>query len=177
MRIHTNPQLTAHAHPRSGDSDPPAQPLSAGVAGGRNQREGEGCAHQAAGQTDRRGSRDGVFGGGAAWPPETRVALVQTNLSSQRPRSAAFSRSTCGSPASLEQEEARQAVRHPPLQSQRVRIPPPAAPTLPLHGGQNLQLSATSSPGGPVQTCMERACANLKYEHDLFSHVCTHPRN
>ena len=40
-RIHTNPLLKAHAHPRGGDGDPPAQPLSAGAAGGRDQR-GEG---------------------------------------------------------------------------------------------------------------------------------------
>lgn len=94
-------------------------------------------------------------GAGTGYLGEGRLGLQKHALPLSRqtflPRGPVLPRSP-GAPAVprfLEQEEGRGAVRHPPLQSQRVRIPLPAAPTLPLHGGQNLQLSATSSPGGP----------------------------
>lgn len=157
---------------------PPAQPLSAGEAGWKRPEGRRMCTPSS--WTDRQGSRDRVSGVGVVgrpWPPETRVVLVQTNLSSQGPGSAAFSRSTCSSPTSLEQEEGREAVRHPPLQSQRVQshlLQPPPCPCAEIRTCSPLPLPALEA---PVQMHRETACAKLNYERDLFSHVCTHPRN
>ena len=68
MRTQANPQHTAHGCPQGGESDPTG-PSTVNREGLVEKTRGEekGCANQAAGQTDKRGSDDMVSGQAPAW--------------------------------------------------------------------------------------------------------------